>query len=115
MLTLADIDAMFPETHDGSVYSDLHKEAYGYRPRGVTFESVEHFEACWKSVCAAQQEELESMKANQQKNLGDFLVRYENDKNFQQKVSEMLEDYLDISMVEFEYDLPYGSLKEILK
>ena len=43
MLTLADIDAMFPATHDGSVFSDLYKECYGSRPRGITFESAEAF------------------------------------------------------------------------
>ena len=44
MLTLNDIDGMFPETHDGSVYSDLYKACYGNRPRYVTFENLEDFQ-----------------------------------------------------------------------
>jgi len=30
---------------DVSVYSDLHKDCYGYRPRNIAFESVEAFNA----------------------------------------------------------------------
>lgn len=43
MLTLADIDAMFPDSHSGSVYSDLYKDVYGSRPRGCIFASIEEF------------------------------------------------------------------------
>ena len=44
MITLNQIDEMFPETHDGSLYSDLYKDVYGCRPRGCSFESMEEFE-----------------------------------------------------------------------
>jgi hypothetical protein len=42
--TLADADRDFPETMDGSVYSDTYKDIYGVRPRGKEWASREHFE-----------------------------------------------------------------------
>jgi hypothetical protein len=52
MITLADIDRMFPETHDGSVYSDLYKDRYGIRPRGAeaSFASLEAFDALFNEL-----------------------------------------------------------------
>ena len=49
MITLGDIDEMFPGKFSGSVYSDLHKDAYGFRPRGSAceFENIEAFDAAW--------------------------------------------------------------------
>jgi len=43
-MTLRDIDNMFPLTHDGSVYADLYKDVYGFRPRGVEFASIQDFD-----------------------------------------------------------------------
>jgi hypothetical protein len=59
MITLCEIDEMFPGKFSGSVYSDLHKDAFGYRPRGAAceFESIEDFDAAW----AYAQAELESV------------------------------------------------------
>jgi urocanate hydratase len=45
VLTLVAIDAMFPDQHVGSVFSDLHKDVYGYRPRGITFTDMAEFDA----------------------------------------------------------------------
>ena len=59
MITLCEIDEMFPGKFSGSVYSDLHKDAFGYRPRGAAceFKSIEDFDAAW----AYAQAELESV------------------------------------------------------
>lgn len=59
MLTLADIDKMFPETHDGSVFSDLYKDRVGFRPRGITFESLEDFDRAMKELSKCNSSLLE--------------------------------------------------------
>lgn len=59
MLTLADIDAMFPDSHSGSVYSDLYKDVYGSRPRGSTFATVAEFDADFEFLVRQLEVELE--------------------------------------------------------
>jgi hypothetical protein len=44
MLTLRDINEL-TKSHDGDIYSDLHKDVYGFRPRHAMFESMEEFDA----------------------------------------------------------------------
>ena len=44
MLNLADINNMFPKSHDGSVYSDLYKDCYGSRPRHCSWATLEDFQ-----------------------------------------------------------------------
>jgi len=44
MLTLNDIDALTPEQHSGSVYSDLYKDVYGSRPRHSQFRDLQDFD-----------------------------------------------------------------------
>ena len=49
---------------DGSFYSDVHKDAYGFRPRGHTFESEEEFHARMEELIeisnrVAREEEME--------------------------------------------------------
>lgn len=65
MLTLADIDAMFPDSHTGSVYSDLYKDVYGSRPRGCTFASIEEFDADFEFLVQQLKEE-EAREAERQ-------------------------------------------------
>ena len=61
MITLADIDNMFPQTRDGSIYSDLHKDAYGFRPRGelAMFKDIADFDEAWKRAADALEREVE--------------------------------------------------------
>jgi len=49
MITLREINDMFPGEFRGSVYSDLHKDAYGYRPRGLAceFADMADFDRAW--------------------------------------------------------------------
>lgn len=74
MLTLADIDNMFPLTHDGSVYSDLHKDAYGFRPRGelATFEDIAAFQKAWDIACKALEREQERESQRQAEAIKNF-------------------------------------------
>ena len=43
MLTLSDINEL-TNSKDGDIYSDLHKDVYGSRPRYAQFESIEEFD-----------------------------------------------------------------------
>lgn len=65
MLTLADIDAMFPDSHSGSVYSDLYKDVYGSRPRGSTFATVAEFDADFEFLVQRLGEEMKREAAEQ--------------------------------------------------
>ena len=65
MLTLADIDAMFPDSHSGSVYSDLYKDVYGSRPRGCAFASIEEFDRDFEFLVQQLKEE-ETREAERQ-------------------------------------------------
>ena len=47
MLTLSDINTA-TNSYDGSTYSDLYKDVYGSRPRGVEFTSIEKFDEAYK-------------------------------------------------------------------
>jgi hypothetical protein len=42
MITLEDVNAI-TGSFDGNIYSDLFKDVYGTRPRGVVFSSIEDF------------------------------------------------------------------------
>lgn len=65
MLTLADIDALFPNTHDGSIYSDLYKEVYGSRPRGHMFVDVQDFDNEYQRLLADLKTNQEEMRDRQ--------------------------------------------------
>lgn len=58
MLTLGDINQKFPRTMDGDLFSDMHKEVFGYRPRHAKFASLEHFEQEWNELTAAHENHL---------------------------------------------------------
>ena len=130
MLTLMDIDRL-TESHDGSVYSDLYKDVYGVRPRGVTFESIEEFDRSYQQLSYALKCELEREEEEQNINF----------RLFEKRVSEVLEqvqnctsrahavkiiadaegireDYLQFygfDVLEYELGLKFGSIKAWLE
>lgn len=61
MLTLSDIDNMFPETRDGSVYSDLFKDVNGFRPRGelAQFANLTDFRNSWDALVIELENQME--------------------------------------------------------
>ena len=70
MLTLQDLITL--RISDAHTFSDLHKDVYGFRPRGVTFASVEAFEAEYTRLV----ELLSDVVKNEQKEAADALVNY---------------------------------------
>jgi hypothetical protein len=67
MLTLADIDRL-TSSNDGSIYSDLHKDVYGFRPRGVTFLTVEAFDEDFLYLSSQLEGEIQRELENQAAN-----------------------------------------------
>jgi len=43
MITVEDIDTEYPETREGSLYTNMYKEHYGRRPRGITWNTEDEF------------------------------------------------------------------------
>ena len=76
MLTLADIDRL-TNSHDGSIYSDLYKDVYGFRPRGqmAQFVSLHDFDRVYKTLSEILDEKIDEEKAQQAKNWNKFLAR----------------------------------------
>jgi len=74
MLTLSDIDRL-TNSHDGSIYSDLYKDVYGFRPRGHTFASVEEFDAEVQSLSVRLDQIIEEEIVQKEKNWNRFLAR----------------------------------------
>jgi hypothetical protein len=72
MMTLADIDAA-TNSKDACLYSDLHKDVYGFRPRDVRFESVEAFDADFKNLCEKLDEQIAKEAVDQQNNFYEFV------------------------------------------
>jgi len=49
MLTLQDINTL-TNSRDGSIYSDLFKDVYGFRPRHAEFACIEEFDTDFKAL-----------------------------------------------------------------
>lgn len=74
MLTLSDINRL-TNSHDGDIYSDLYKDVYGSRPRGLTFESIEEFDDDYNFLCKCLDRMLEEEKAEKAIRWDKFLAR----------------------------------------
>lgn len=74
MLTLRDINAA-TESRDGDIYSDLHKDVYGFRPRGITFASIENFDADFKNLAEKLSVQIDEDAIRQSANLEKFKER----------------------------------------
>lgn len=67
MLTLSDINAL-TNSHDGDIYSDMFKDAYGCRPRYAAFTSLEDFDATFNRLVERLDAQAEVEKEQQIKN-----------------------------------------------
>lgn len=74
MLTLSEINTA-TESRDGDIFSDLHKDVYGFRPRGLTFESIEAFDAEFERLAAQLSDQLDEEKIRQDANMVKFAQR----------------------------------------
>ena len=126
MLTLADINTA-TGSRDGDIFSDLHKDVYGFRPRGVTFESLEAFDAEYERLVAQLSDQLDEDKIRQDANMVKFAQRVMETMELcncdQRRAVEIiadaegeLEDYkfYGPERLEYTFNLKYGSIKQAI-
>ena len=126
MLTLANINTA-TGSRDGDIFSDLHKDVYGFRPRGVTFESLEAFDAEYERLVAQLSDQLDEDKIRQDANMVKFAQRVMETMELcncdQRRAVEIiadaegeLEDYkfYGPERLEYTFDLKYGSIKQAI-
>ena len=71
MLTLRDINAA-TNSRDGDIYSDLHKDVYGFRPRHAEFASIEEFDTDFEALSNMLDKQIEKEAIDQQNNFWEF-------------------------------------------
>ena len=128
MLTLTDINAA-TNSRDGDLYSDLHKDVYGFRPRGVTFASTEEFDADFDRLSQKLDKQIEEDNALQATNFLMFTSRvaatmYLVENATRERAIEIIAEAEGISEEEFKHygleileynlDLKFGSIAKWL-
>jgi hypothetical protein len=126
MLTLSDINTA-TNSRDGDIFSDLHKDVYGFRPRGVTFDSIEGFDAEYERLVGKLSEQIDEDKIRQDANMEKFAQRVMETMELcncdQRRAVEIiadaegeLEDYkfYGPERLEWVFDLKFGSIKQAI-
>ena len=126
MLTLAEINVA-TDSRDGDIYSDLHKDVYGFRPRGITFASIENFDADFKNLVEKLSVQIDEDAIRQSANLEKFKERVAEtmllcncDKVRAVEIIADAEDEADAykfygaERLEWCFDLKFGALKQWL-
>lgn len=126
MLTLSDINTA-TNSRDGDIFSDLHKDVYGFRPRGVTFDSLEAFDAEFERLVVRLNEQEDEDTIRQSANMDRFAKRVMETMELcncdQRRAVEIiadaegeLEDYefYGPERLEYSFDLKYGSIKQAI-
>lgn len=129
MITLADIDDKFPDTHDGSIYADLFKDVYGSRPRNVVFESIEEFQEDYTYLCEQVSKQIDEEKRQKDACFAKFVERVEATQNLlsdcsRERAIEILADsegnldnlkWYGYEHTEWSWNIPFGSIKKWLE
>jgi len=126
MLTLSDINAT-TNSKDGDIFSDLHKDVYGFRPRGVTFDTIEAFDAEFERLVVRLNEQEDEDTIRQSANMDKFAQRVMETMelcNCDQRravaiiadAEDELEDYefYGPERLEWKFDLKFGSIKQAI-
>jgi hypothetical protein len=128
MLTLRDIDTL-TKSHDGSVYSDLHKDVYGFRPRHAQFASMEEFDADFEALVNMLNKQMDEEAKQQVINRERFEQRVKDTMALVQGVDRVraieiiadadgeLEDmkFYGYERLEYCYDLGFGYIKTTMQ
>jgi len=126
MLTLSDINAA-TNSEDGNIFSDLHKDVYGSRPRYITFDSIEAFDAEFERLVVRLNEQENEDTIRQSANMDRFAKRVMETMelcNCDQRravaiiadAEGELEDYefYGPERLEWKFDLKFGSIKQAI-
>jgi hypothetical protein len=129
MLTLSDVNAQ-TNSFDGSLYSDLHKDVYGFRPRSISFASVEEFDAEYKYLLKLLDQKIIEEREEKAAALDAFLQRIEDTQDLiigcdtlrainiiadaEGVTSEDLQFY-GWGYLEYTLGIKYGAIKTILE
>jgi len=112
-------------TFDEAVLSDLHKDAYGFRPDQSFWATFAAFnpdqkQALWDSLIADLNRSIEKDEADQKAAIVEFEDRVDNlmhDGTTRKAVVQWLmredDDTMDAEGFEFIYNLPFGYLKKM--
>ena len=127
MLTLSDINTV-TKSRDGDIFSDLHKDVYGFRPRYVTFESIEDFDAEFERLAGRLSEQLDEDAVRQSANLERFFDRVLQTMELcnceRDRAIEIIADaegeldffkHYGYERLEWVFDLKFGSIKLALE
>lgn len=112
-------------TYDEDIYSDLYKETFGMRPRGDEFYSAtpERKQQIWDTLMLMHAQAMEEHRAMQERGAKEFELAVTKSimcgaKDRETAIRWMVEAlpewvYHDhLGYLEYEYDLPYGYLRE---
>ena len=126
MLTLADINTV-TDSHDGDIFSDLYKDVHGFRPRYITFTSVEEFDARYTELCAELSRQIDEDRIRQSANLEAFAERVRETMELcncdSNRAIEIIADaegelqeykWYGLERLEWHFDLKYGSIKQAI-
>jgi len=128
MLTLADINAA-TNSKDGDIYSDLYKDVYGFRPRGVTFASTEEFDADFDRLCQKLDRQIQEDTVTQQNNFYEFVCQVDDMQKVMNNctreraiehialgegIGEEQFEFYGLEILEYQLDLRFGSIKQWL-
>ena len=107
-------------TFDEAIFSDLHKEAYGFRPRGSRFydpdATAEEKQKIWDSVLDAQRREVAQEQEREAASIKEFETRITKVIGFGAKDRETairwilqgtIEDWQDSGMACYLMGIPY--------
>ena len=126
MLTLSDINTV-TNSKDGDIFSDLYKDVHGFRPRYITFASIEEFDARYTELCAELSMQIDEDKIRQAANLEKFADRVRETMELcncdQRRAVEIIADaegeldeykWYGTERLEWHFDLKYGSIKQAI-
>jgi hypothetical protein len=132
MITLREINDMFPGEFRGSVYSDLHKDAYGYRPRAIAceFADMADFDRAWARAEADLYSEMDRKISEQheareqfEKRVAEILMIMPRASKADvirvmmqaQNISEEDVAHYGLEYADYEFGLKYGTLAKMME
>jgi hypothetical protein len=127
MITLSDINTL-TNSKDGDIFSDLHKDVYGFRPRYLRFDSLEAFDRRYTELCAELSMQMDEDTVRQSANLDMFFERVIRTMELcncdQVRAIEIIADaegeledfkFYGYERLEWVFDLKFGSIKAALE